>query len=187
MSSLAAATAALAEAIPALVQAGLHDPTAVWSGPGGPQNGINVSVGVGGGALGSFLTTLIVGAILVAISPKFTERMMADVVDDPLGSFVYGVIALVGLIVVIIVLVITIIGIFVAIPLIVVAVLLWAAGAAIGFLAIAERLVGRDDGWAVPLLVAALLNGGFALTGIGGLVSFVVGAAGFGAILRHLL
>ena len=45
-------------------------------------------------------------------------------------------------------------------------------------------LVGREDGWLKPLVVAALINGGLTLTGIGGLVSFAVGAAGFGALLR---
>ncbi|WP_256493302.1 hypothetical protein [Natronococcus zhouii] len=35
-----------------------------------------------------------------------------------------------------------------------------------------------------PLLVATVINGGLALTGIGGIISFLVGAVGFGAVLR---
>ncbi len=38
-----------------------------------------------------------------------------------------------------------------------------------------------------PLLVAAGLDGLLALIGIGGIVSFVVGPAGFGAVLQARL
>jgi len=63
----------------------------------------------------------------------------------------------------------------------------WAVGAAVAFLTIAERLVGHADGWTTPLVAAAALNGALALTGIGGLVAFGLGATGFGAILRDWL
>ena len=59
--------------------------------------------------------------------------------------------------------------------------------AAVAFLAIADRLVDREDGWTKPLLIAAGLNGALALTGVGGIVSFGIGAAGFGAVLRDWL
>ena len=35
-----------------------------------------------------------------------------------------------------------------------------------------------------PLLVDAAINGALPLTGIGGLVAFGIGAAGFGAVFR---
>jgi hypothetical protein len=157
-------------------------------------SGIDVNVGtpgfgdVVGSAIGAFVTTLVVGAILVAVAPDYLERMMADLVEEPVGSFVYGLVCLVGLILVVFVLVITIIGILFAIPLAIVAGIVWAVGAAIAYLVIAERLVGRDgDDWLKPLLVAAALNGALTLTGIGGLVAFGIGAAGFGAVLRDWL
>ncbi|NUB91740.1 hypothetical protein HT576_12010 [Haloterrigena sp. SYSU A121-1] len=156
-----------------------------------PNPGVDVDVGapVGlvGGAVGAFLTTLVVGAILVAIAPAYTERMMAAVLEDPFGAFLYGILSLLALGLLTFLLVITIVGIFVAIPLVLVAYLVWAVGAAVGYLAIAERLVGRDDGWLTPLLVAAAINGALALTGIGGLISLCVGAAGFGIVLRDAL
>lgn len=145
---------------------------------------IDVVFGVGSSAVSAFFTTLIVGAILVAVAPEYVERLMDDVVDDPIDTFVYGLLALVVVIVLVVGLFIIIVGLFVAIPLALVAVLVWAIGAAIAFLAIAVRLVDRDGGWLVPLLLAAALNGGLALTGIGGLLSFCIGAAGFGAVLR---
>ena len=153
--------------------------------------GIDIEIGTTdgllGGAVGAALTTLVVGAIMIAVAPEYTDRMMTEVLDDPVGAFAYGIVALLGLALLTFLLVITIIGIFLALPLLFVAVLLWAVGAAIGYLAIADRLVGREDGWLKPLLVAAGINGALALTGIGGLISICVGAAGFGVVLRTVL
>lgn len=143
--------------------------------------------GLVGGAIGAFLTTLVVGGILVAVVPDYTARTMGVVRDDPVGSFVYGVVALVAIVALTILLAITIVGILLAIPLALLAYVLWAVGSAVAFLAIGERLVGRDDGWLKPLLVGAAINGVLALTGIGGLLGFLIGAAGFGAVLRDWL
>jgi hypothetical protein len=140
-----------------------------------------------GSAVGAFLTTLVVGAILVAVVPDYTERKMATLLEAPVGSFIYGFVSLIFLALVILVLFITIIGIIVALPLALLSYLVWAVGASIAFLAIGERLVGRDDGWAKPLLVGAGINGALTLTGIGGLLTFAIGAAGFGAVLRDYL
>ncbi|MCT9095512.1 hypothetical protein [Haloarchaeobius sp. HME9146] len=154
-------------------------------------NGVNVDVnpafGLVGSAISAFLTTLLVGAILVALAPKYTEKMMDRVRAEPIGSAIYGIVLLVLLLLVMLILVITIIGILFAIPLGIVVFVAWAIGAAIAYLAIAERLVGLEDGWLKPLLVGAAINGGLALTGIGGIVSFCIGAAGFGAVLRNWL
>lgn len=154
-------------------------------GPMPAPSDIDVVLGLGGSAVGAFLSTLLIGAIVVALAPGYVERLMDDVTDDPVGTFVYGVLVLGTLVLVTIVLVVTIVGILVAFPLLLLAALVWAVGAAIAFLAIADRLVDRDGDWLVALVVAAAINGGLALTGIGGLVSFCVGAAGFGAVLRE--
>jgi len=148
---------------------------------------IDPGAGLGGGALGAALTTLIVGAILIAIAPEYTQRKMIEVLEEPAESFLYGLFALIALIVATIALFITLIGIVVAIPLFLVSIVVWSVGAAIGYLAIADRLIGHEDGWLKPLVVAAAINGGLALTGVGGLVSLAVGAAGVGAVLRDPL
>lgn len=145
---------------------------------------IDPTVGLLGGAVGAFLTTLMVGGVMVAVFPEYVERMMAAVLDDPIGSFVYGIICLACLALAIVVLVLTIIGVVVAVPLALAAYLVWAIGATIGYLAIAERLVGREDGWLKPLLVGAAINGVLALTGIGGIIAVAIGAAGFGVVLQ---
>lgn len=136
-----------------------------------------------GGAVSAFVTTLLVGALLVAFAPAYTERMIDDVFEDPVGPFLYGITVLLLLIVIIILLVISIIGILFVVPLAIIAGLVWAAGSTITLLGVAERLVGHEDGWLVPLFVAAAINAGLALSGVGGLVSFVLGALGLGTIL----
>lgn len=153
---------------------------------GGIDVKIDLGTGLAGGAVGAFLTTLIVGAILIAIAPRYTERMMEYTVSNVLGSFVYGVVVLVLLIVLTFLLVITIFGILIAIPLILAAILIWSVGAAIAYLAIADRLVGHEDGWLKPLVIGAAINGGLALTGVGGILTFAIGATGFGAVLQNV-
>ena len=164
-------------------------------GPG-PEPGITGVGSVLGSAVGAFLTTLIVGAflttlivgaILIAVAPDYTAARMDDVLESPIDSFLYGVVCLFVLILSIVVLFITILGIPIAIGLAILAYVIWAVGAAIAFLAIGDRLVGRADGWPKPLLVGAAINGGLTLTGIGGIVTFAVGAAGFGTVIRAYL
>jgi len=148
---------------------------------------IDPAFGVLGSAVGAFLTTLVVGAVLVALAPEYTERTMAAVVDNTVGTFLYGIVCLVFVVLVTFVLVITVIGVLVAVPFALAAFLVWAVGAAVAFLAIGDRLVGHDDGWLRPLAVGGAVNGVLALTAVGGIVSFAVGAAGFGAVLRDWL
>ncbi|WP_135820836.1 hypothetical protein [Halostella litorea] len=156
-----------------------------------PDSGFHVDIdlgtGLGGGAVGAFLTTLAVGAIMIAVVPEYTERMMESLADEPVDALVYGLACLVGLVLLIVLLVFSLIGIVAAVPLALVAWLAWAVGSAVAFLTIGERLVGRDDGWLKPLLLGAVINGGLAATGVGGIIAFVVGAAGFGTVLQSQL
>ncbi|MFB6308685.1 MAG: hypothetical protein ABEH35_05075 [Haloarculaceae archaeon] len=175
-STVASATVLIAPKSPALLQA----------------SGVDVSVdlslfSVVGTAVGAFLTTLALGAVMVALAPEYTRHRMAEVVDQPLGAFVYGIVSLVFIVLVTIVLVFTVIGIVVALPLLALSYVVWAIGSAIAFLAIADRLVGHEDGWARPLLVGAGINGLLTVTGAGAIVSFCIGAAGFGAVLQAYL
>lgn len=155
------------------------------------QNGFEFDLtpgaGLVSGAIGSFATTLIVGGILVILAPDYTERMMGEALENPLLSFLYGFILLIALVVAIVILVLTIVGILVVIPLVILAYLAWAVGVTVVLLAIGERLVGLEDGWLKPLLVAAAINGLLALSGVGGLVSFVIGAWGFGTVVTDVI
>lgn len=146
--------------------------------------GVDPAVGLGSGALGTFISTLIVGAILLVLAPGWTKARMRRVAQSPVGNFAYGFVVLLIAMFVIVLLAITIVGLFVAIPLAFVLYLVWIVGAVIAYLAIADRFVDVDDDWVVALVVAAAINGVLTLTGIGALVSFCIGAAGFGTLLR---
>lgn len=146
--------------------------------------GVDPAVGLGGGAVGTFVSTLIVGAILLVVAPAWTKARMRRVSQSPIGNFAYGFVVLVIAIVVIVLFAITLIGLVVAIPLAFLLYLAWIVGAVIAYLAIADRFVDVDDDWVVALVVAAALNGVLTLTGIGALLSFCIGAAGFGTLLR---
>lgn len=70
-----------------------------------------------GSAVSAALTTLVIGAILVAIVPGYVERVMGELEANPVGSFGYGIVT-------------------------------FAFFALVGLvLAIADRLVGREEGW----------------------------------------
>jgi hypothetical protein len=120
-----------------------------------PGGGVDVTVdpaaGVAGGAGTAFLTTLLVGAVLIALAPAYTDRQMETVFDEPLGSFLWGLVGIGGVILFAILLVLSLIGILFVIPFLIVAYLAWAVGSTIAFIAIDDRLaeafdLGDDDG-----------------------------------------
>ncbi len=140
-----------------------------------------------GGATTAFFTTLVFGALFVAFGPEYVERMIDTVLEEPLNSLAWGVFLMLAGAVMAFMLAITGIGLVLAIPLVFALWVVWGFGSAVAFLAVGQRLMGTEDGWPKPLLVGALINGGLALSGVGALVSLLVGAAGFGALLSDLL
>jgi len=140
-----------------------------------------------GGAVTTFLTTLVFGAVALAVRPEYVDRTAASFMDDLVGSFLYGLLGIVAAACVTLLLVISLLGIPFAILFIVAAYVLWAVGSAIAFLAIGDRLVNDQENRLVPLAVGAGINGALVLTGIGGLVALCIGAAGFGAVVRRWL
>lgn len=154
-------------------------------GPPFDPGGVDPAVGLGGGATGAFASTLVVGAVLLVLAPGWTRERMRDVTADPVGSFAYGVVALVAAVVVVVLLFVTVLGIPLALLLLFAVYVAWVVGAVVAYLAIADRFVSVDDDRAVALVVAALLNAVLTLTGVGALVSFCIGAAGFGTLRRE--
>ncbi|WP_245800571.1 hypothetical protein [Natrinema saccharevitans] len=112
---------------------------------------------------------------------------MEDVRAAPFKTFSYGIALLLGIGLLILIRLDTTVGAVVAIPLFLLASLVWVIGGTIAYLAIADRLVGRNDGWAKRLEVAAAIGAAFAVTGIGIVLAICIGAAGFGAVLRSAL
>ena len=129
----------------------IHATALIAQATPGVEVDLTLGEGLAGGAVSAFLTTLILGAIFVAVFPDASERLMASVVDDPFNSVAYGVFALFAVVLMTLALVMSVIGIPVAVLLLVSAYVAWGAGAAIAFLAIADRLVGHADGWLLRL------------------------------------
>lgn len=146
-----------------------------------------IAIGLGGGAVGAFLATLLSGAVLTTFIPRYTDGMIDAVRARPIGSLLYGLLSLLTTVLVSVLLFITYLGAPVAMVLLVVAIVAAVLGATIVFLAIADGLIGHDAGWLGPLLLAAGINGGLVLTGVGGLVTLGAAATGFGAMLNDYI
>jgi len=145
------------------------------------------SIGVGGRAFGSFLGTLIIGAIVLAFASDYVERMIDVVREKPVPSFFWGLGVLVALAVVTFVLVITLIGIIVAIPLLIVALIVNFIGSAIVYVYVGDRIADAAN-WETTrwghLIVGAVVAGVVAaIPLVGGILSFVVSGIGVGAIV----
>ena len=146
-----------------------------------------VEFGIASRAGGTFLGTLIVGALLLVLAPDYTEGVIETVEEDLGPSFLWGIGIFVALIVVTLLLVFTVVGIVVALPLALLAFVLYLVGSAIVFVAVGERILDAADvetsRWgdlAVGALVAAVLA---AIPFVGGLANFVVNSVGVGAIV----
>ena len=132
-----------------------------------------------------FLVSFVLGAVLLLAFPAGTDRVRDRVREDPLMSGLYGLVALVGVPVLLVFVALTIIGI----PLAIVGALVFALAAwvasVLGRYAVGSWLlgyVGTENRWAalfVGLLAVALVG---LVPVLGGLVEFVVLLLGLGAL-----
>ncbi|MFB6112423.1 MAG: hypothetical protein ABEJ35_07825 [Halobacteriaceae archaeon] len=156
-------------AIPAVVSAqpgtGLEDPNLSPVGRSGS----------------GFFGTLIIGGLLVALAPDYVEALIERIHDDTGGCFAWGIAIGILFIVAIVVLIFTVIGILLAIPLAIAFGLIAAAGNAVGYIALFDNFV--DNRW-IALLIGAIIAGvAGAIPLVGGLLGFIVGSLGLGAIV----
>jgi len=134
-------------------------------------------------AVGGFLSTLVIGLLLVVAAPDYSDRVLERARGEPLMSFLWGLGVLVAVIGAVVVLAITVVGLVVAIPLLIVFFLVAVAGNVFGYLALFD---GYLDDRRLAVVVAALLAGATSLIPVlGDLVGFVVGAVGAGAMVLH--
>ena len=139
----------------------------------------------------SFAVDLVVGGILVATLPAYTNDALDRIWRNPGESFLWGLLVGIGGLVALVVLALTVIGLLVAIPGFVVFVLLAIAGGALATVFIGRSIVGRL-GSGSPTLGVSLVVGAFVaailsvVPIVGGLVLFVVDTLGFGILGRDL-
>lgn len=131
----------------------------------------------------SFFGTLIIGALILALAPEFVDRIVDRVHEETGMCIGWGILVFIIFFGAVILLIITVIGILVVIPLAIGFGILAAAGNALGYLALfAPHIESR---WAA-LVVGAAISGIAAIIPIvGGLLGFIVGSLGVGAIVRE--
>lgn len=132
-----------------------------------------------------FLVNLVLGAVLLLVFPDGSRRLARRLRDEPLSTGLYGLVALIGIPILLVLVAITIIGI----PLAIIGALLFAVmvwvGSIYGRYAVGEWLlgyVGTDNRW-LALVVGLVVVGLVSLVPIlGGLVEFVVLLLGLGGL-----
>lgn len=157
----------------------------VDAGPDGP----GFSLPSGTFTVYGALVNLLAGAVLLVAFPRFSTTVADGVTDDPIRSGAFGLLALVGIPIVLVLLLVTIVGIPLSIAGVVAyAVLVW-AGAIYGRYAAGRWVLAqadRDGRW-LALLLGVL---GVALLKLvpilGDLVEAVVVLAGLGALVIAL-
>jgi hypothetical protein len=135
--------------------------------------------------VGSLLVYVVAGAIVVAVSPEYTERMAARVRDDAATSFISGLVALVVTIVAAFLLAITIIGLLVVIPGMLALVVVQIVGNTAALVALGSVTTerGRGSPFAALVIGALLLSAVSLVPILGGIVRFVVQMVGLGAVV----
>ena len=133
----------------------------------------------------TFLLNLVLGAILLALFPRFSENVAERVASDPFRTGLAGLLVLVGVPLLLLAVAITIIGIpFSIVGALAFAFVVW-VGVVYGRFAVAAWLLAQadvDNRWLA--LVAGLL-GGAILTQVpfvGGVLNFLVFVLGLGAL-----
>ncbi|SDM81683.1 hypothetical protein SAMN04487949_2686 [Halogranum gelatinilyticum] len=127
----------------------------------------------------------VLGLLIVAFAPDYTQALVDDIRDDPAVAFVWGLIAAIGGLIALVILAITIIGLFVGIP---VAFVVALVGGVVGMVALGEVLADRVTdaslhlGLGVGVVVSSLLS---LVPILGGVVNFVVGTLGIGAVVNR--
>ncbi|MFP9193908.1 hypothetical protein [Natronosalvus vescus] len=120
------------------------------------------------------LWTLVFGGWLIVAYPEYTERNTQFIRENPLATFGTGLVALIGLFIILFLLILTVIGVLFALPLAILAGIV----AELGFLTVGRLF---SDDWGVVLLIAVVVAGVLSLIPvIGSLLLFCIGACGVG-------
>jgi hypothetical protein len=117
------------------------------------------------------------------LSSRRSREAILKLANAPDGTLLYRSLTL-GKVVVTFLFLITVIRILLAIQLLLVAYLGPGIGTGIAYLAVGDGLVGRGDGWLKPLLLKSAINGMLVLKGVSGLLSLLICAADFIAVVR---
>jgi hypothetical protein len=133
-------------------------------------------------AVVGFVSTLLVGAVLLSSASGFVDRCVDRIRDEAGASFGWGVLVLVAFVGVAVLLALTVVGVVLVVPLALGFVVVAFVGSALGYLALFDGVL---DSRGQALVAGAAVAGATNLIPVlGGLVGFVVGSLGVGAVVR---
>lgn len=133
-------------------------------------------------ALVGFVATLALGAMLLALAPGFVDRAVDRIHEETGPCFGWGVVMFVAFVSLSVTLAATLIGIVLVIPLAFGFVAVAFLGNALGYLALFDGVL---DSRKQALFAGAAVAGATNLIPVlGGLVGFVVGSLGVGAVVQ---
>lgn len=136
----------------------------------------------------AFVSTLLVGAVLVSNQPRYTSRVGSTIREEPIVAFLYGIGVLVAFVVVVFLFALMgIVGALLLLPVALGFVVVSIAGNAIAYITVLSPYVGQLPALALAAAVAAVFG---YLPAVGGAValagraaSFALGCAGVGGIV----
>jgi len=163
----------------------------IGPGPTNPTEPIGIAVSTGLSFVIELAVVGILGAIVIAVAPDFTDEGAEYVRGEPVMAFVYGFGAYIAVAVTAFLFAITIVGLLVVIPGLLALAVVGIATTTVGVVALG-RWIGDvadvGDGLATALVVGALA---WAFLGavpvLGGLVTGVLNAMGFGYLVARVL
>ncbi|QLD88019.1 hypothetical protein HWV07_02780 [Natronomonas salina] len=136
-----------------------------------PETGLSLTAQ----AITSAIFTVIVGGLMLALAPDYTERTTDRIVEDPGETFLFGLGIFVAAVIGIVLLAITGIGLLLAVPMLIA----MAVIGVLGYIAFGRALV--DDRGAALLIAVVISAFTAGVPILGGLVGFVLGCMAIGA------
>jgi hypothetical protein len=130
----------------------------------------------------------ILGLFVVAFAPDYTRSLVDDIREDPAVAFIWGLIGGIGGLVALVILAITFVGLIVAIPGAFVWFFVILVGGVVGTVALGVVLADSVTdaslylGLGVGVVVSSLLG---IVPILGGVINFVVGTLGIGAVVNR--
>ncbi|WP_459884296.1 hypothetical protein [Halostagnicola bangensis] len=132
------------------------------------------------------MITLLIGTLVLAITPESSKRNVDRMRSLPGESFLYGLLALVIAIGSAVVLIITIVGVLVLIPGMIVFVIALLLGSVLATVAVGTSLVGGSRYWQGLVVGALLVSLVSAVPVLGGILDFVLVITGLGSFALGL-
>ena len=128
--------------------------------------------------------TLVIGGLLLIVSPDGTQRRTDRALEYPVAAALWGIASLIGVIGTAVLLAITVIGLVIAYPLLIMYFIFAIVACEYGYLAVGRLVV---DDW-VPALVVAMVVSAIvvAIPVLGTLVAFVISSIGIGTVVMEL-